>query len=526
MLKFTCCGQVSQFSSPQQAQLLRGIQRGYERECLRVDSEGKLALTPHPAGLGSKLTHPWITTDYSEALLEFITPPSADPEFPLHFLRDIHRFSATQLHHETMWAGSMPCLLSRDAQIPLADYGSSNAAKFKYVYREGLGLRYGRQMQTIAGAHYNWSLPQAFWESLHGCCKSRLSLQDFISDRYFGLIRNFLRYGWLIPYLFGASPAICESFLQGRKSDLEQLVPGTLYGPYATSLRMSDLGYQNRAQDNLHVSFNSLTEYTQALEAAIRTPDPFYTELGIKDGKDGHWQQISANLLQIENEFYAGIRPKRVGKHGERPAKALQTDGVEYVEVRLFDLNPMVDIGITPEQSTFADMLLLMCLFRDSPPITSREQSENDENKRRIVKRGRQPDLHLLVHNREQPFRPIAHELFDDMAPFASMLDAAYGDSHDGKRYTTTMQSLRQRIDNPDLTPSAQVLASARNSGGYFKYAMQMAQEHHHRLLAEPLDAATTESFVASVQASLAEQQRLEATDSGSFEDFVAAYYQ
>ena len=524
MLTFSCCGKESAQSIAEKTQLLRGIQRGYERECLRVDASGKLALTFHPSALGSKLTHPWITTDYSEALLEFITPPSADSAFPLDFLREIHRFSATKLEQlpakEVMWAGSMPCVLSKEADIPLADYGTSNSGKMKYVYREGLGLRYGRHMQTIAGAHYNWSLPQAFWEHLHTQCQSKLSLQDFISERYFGLIRNFLRFGWLVPYLFGASPAICESFLQGRKVDLEMLVPGTFYGPYATSLRMSDLGYQNTAQDNLHVSFNSLLEYTGALETAIRTPDPFYTALGVKHA-DGHWQQLSANLLQVENEFYAGIRPKRVGKHGERPAKALQTYGVEYIEMRLFDLNPMVDIGILPEQSTFADVLLLMCLFRDSPPISAREQAENDENKRRIVNRGRQPDLHLLVHNREQPFRPIAHELFDDMAPFADMLDTAYG----GDTYAKTMKNLRQRVDNPDLTPSAQVLAAARAAGGYFKYAKQMAQQHHASLLAEPLDAATTARFEAAVVDSLAEQKAMEADDAVSFEEYVAAYY-
>ena len=524
MLTFSCCGKNSPFANAEETQLLRGIQRGYEREGLRVDASGKLALTPHPSSLGSKLTHSWITTDYSESLLEYITPPSTDPAFPLQFLRDIHRFSAAKLDQlpekEMMWAGSMPCILSKDADIPLANYGTSNSAKMKYVYREGLGLRYGRHMQTIAGAHFNWSLPQAFWEHLHAFEKSKLSLQDFISARYFGLIRNFLRFGWLVPYLFGASPAICESFLQGRKVDLETLVPGTYYGPYATSLRMSDLGYQNKAQEKLHVSFNSLLEYTRALEAAIRTPDPYYAELGVKHA-DGHWQQLSANLLQVENEFYAGIRPKRIGKQGERPAKALQKYGVEYVEMRLFDLNPMVDIGILPEQSTFADVLLLMCLFRDSPPISAREQAENDDNKRRIVNRGRQPDLHLLVHNREQPFRAIAHELFDDMAPFAQMLDAAYG----GDNYVTTMATLRQRIDNPDLTPSAQVLAAAREAGGYFKYAKQMAEKHHASLLAEPLDAATTARFEASVVESLAEQKALEAADTVSFEDYVAAYY-
>lgn len=519
MLKFTCCDAVQQFSEHGAAQVLHGITRGYERECLRVDRAGKLAQTPHPVGLGSKLTHPWITTDYSEALLEFITPPSQDPAFPLTFLRDIHRFSAQQLQGEYLWAASMPCVLADDKYIPIANYGSSNAARFKSVYREGLGLRYGRQMQTIAGAHYNWSLPTDFWLALKDCCCAKGNGQDFVSERYFGLIRNFLRYGWLIPYLFGASPAICESFLQGRSSDLPELVPGTRYGPYATSLRMSDLGYQNRAQANLRVSVNSLAEYTQALEAAIRTPDPYYEELGVRDG--AQWKQLNACLLQTESEFYAGIRPKRIGKLGERPAKALQTYGVEYVEMRLFDLNPLVDIGVAPEQGTFADVLLLMCLFRDSPPITSREQSENDENKRRVVNHGRQPGLQLLVYNREQAFRSLAHELFDDMQPFAEMLDRAYGGSH----CHTTMRNLRSRIDQPDSTPSAQVLAGSRQQGGFFSYTMQLSQQHTQSLQATSLDAATLARFTASVEASVHAQQGLEATEQGSFEDFVAQYY-
>ena len=517
MLKFTCCDAVQQFSSGCQAQVLRGITRGYERECLRVDAAAHLATTVHPHALGSKLTHPWITTDYSEALLEFITPPSQDPQQPLRFLHDIHRFVAPQLQGEVMWASSMPCMLGPDSEIPIANYGNSNAARFKYVYREGLSLRYGRKMQTIAGAHYNWSLPDEFWAALKDCCAAPSRTQDYASERYFGLIRNFLRYGWLVPYLFGASPALCESFLQGQASDLPVLTPGTRYGPYATSLRMSDLGYHNRAQANLVVSVNSLSEYTQALEAAIRTPDPFYTEIGVHEG--AHWKQLNANLLQTESEFYAAIRPKRTG--AERPAKALQTRGVEYVEMLLFDLNPFVDIGITPEQGHFADVLLLMCLFRDSPPITSREQAENDENKRRIVNHGRQPDLRLLAHNREQPFRPLAHELFDDMQPFAEMLDAAYG----GIQYVTAMQVLRQRIDQPDSTPSAQVLAGVRAHGGFANFTLQLSQQHHASLLAQPLDALAHTRFGASVQTSWQDQQRLEAQDQGSFDDYVARYY-
>ena len=328
-----------------------------------------------------------------------------------------------------------------------------------------------------------------------------------------------MRYSWLIPYLFGASPAVNTSFLQGRKTDLEPMGPDTLFGPYATSLRMSDLGYQNRVQTNLHISFNSLSEYAKGLDDAIHTADPFYQALGVNEG--GHWKQLNANILQIENEFYAGIRPKRIGKQGERPALALQKYGVEYVEVRLFDLNPLIDIGIAPEQSSFADVFLMMCLLRDSPPITSREQSENDENKRRIVSRGRQPDLHLLVHNSEQAFRPLAHELFDDMLPFADALDKGYG----GDTYAKTMQMLRKRIDAPETTPSAIVLEGARQHGGLIPYTLHLSNQHQASLLAQPLHAALNERFVASVATSLAEQKALEAKPQGRFEDYVAAYY-
>ena len=519
MLKFTCCDAAKLFATSGRVRVLGNITRGYERECLRVDAAGQLATSPHPKLLGAKLTHPWITTDYAEALLEFITPPSQDAAFPLQFLRELHRFSAPRLGDELMWAGSMPCRLGTDADIPIADYGSSNAARFKSVYREGLGLRYGRRMQTIAGAHYNWSLPAEFWPILQDLCPPAAADTDFVSERYFGLIRNFLRYGWLVPYLFGASPALCESFLQGRKSELQKLTPGTLYGPHATSLRMSDLGYQNRAQANLQVSFNSLPAYAQALESAIRTPDPYYQAIGVRDGD--HWQQLNANLLQIENEFYAGIRPKRVGEMGERPAKALKKYGVAYVEMRLFDLNPTIDVGITPDQGRFADLLLLMCLFRDSPPISSREQAENDENKRRVVNHGRAPDLHLLAHNREQAMRPLAHGLFDDMLPFAEMLDTAYSGSH----YADTMRQLRERIDQPELTPSAQVLDGISQAGGFVNYSMDWARRHQQQLLAQPLDAADNARFEASVQTSLSQQAQLEAAEQGSFEEFVAHYY-
>jgi len=521
MLQSTCCPALSHFQTPEAARLLTGIVRGFERECLRVDASGRLAKTFHPSALGSKLTHPWITTDYAEALLEFITPASADPSFPLTFLKDIHQFTVQKLEGEILWAGSMPCKIGEDADIAIADYGVSHTARFKQVYRQGLSVRYGRAMQTIAGAHYNWSLPEEFWLTLRDGLGGAPELQSFVNERYFGLIRNFLRSSWLVPYLFGASPALCRTFFQGQahSASLSELLPGTLYGPHATSLRMSDLGYQNHAQDKLAISFNSLVEYTDALEKAIRTPDPYYEALGVRQGDT--WNQLNGCVLQTESEFYASIRPKRVGLKGERPALALKTYGVQYIEMRLFDLNPFVDIGIAPEQSLFADILLLMCQFMDSPPITAREQSEIDENKRRVVHYGRQEDLLLLRNNHEQPLRELAHQLFDEMAPFASLLDAGYGSNH----YAQALKAVRQRVDHAELTPSAQVVEASRQHGSYFEFALAMSQAHTQSLRSQALPPEMLESFERSVQTSLEEQNEFDTTVVGSFEDFVAAYY-
>lgn len=512
---------LSHFETPESAGVLAGILRGFERECLRVDEDGRLAKTPHPAALGAKLTHPWITTDYAEALLEFITPASAEPQFPLTFLRDIHQFCVQQLDQEILWAGSMPCKIGEDADIAIADYGVSHTARFKQVYRQGLSARYGRAMQTIAGAHYNWSLPQAFWLALRDVEGGSPDLQTFVDERYFGLIRNFLRVGWLVPYLFGASPALCRTFFQGQthSANLRELLPGTLYGPDATSLRMSDLGYQNHAQDKLAISFNSLAEYTDALEKAIRTTDPYYQALGVRNGE--HWNQLNDCVLQTESEFYAPIRPKRVGLKGERPALALKNYGIQYIEMRLFDLNPFVDIGIAPEQSLFADTLLLMCQFQDSPPITAREQSEIDENKRRVVHYGRQDKLQLLLHNHETPLRDLAHQLFEQMAPYASVLDSAYGSNS----YSRALNTLRERINHPELTPSAQVIEASREHGSYFEFALEKSRAHTRSLREQLLPAELLESFRRSVQTSLEEQHEFDTTVVGSFDDFVASYY-
>ena len=355
---------------------LHGIRRGIEKESLRVRPDGTLAATPHPAGLGSALSHPHITTDFSEAQLELITGVHAGVESCLEELTAIHQAVYRQIGEELLWCASMPCALPADDAIPIGRYGTSNVGQAKTVYRTGLAYRYGRRMQTISGIHYNFSLPGRS------------------NDEYFALIRNFRRHSWLLLYLFGASPAVCSSFVEGREHDLEVLGPGTLGRPWATSLRMGRLGYQSDAQASLAVSYNSLESYAASLQDALTRPWPLYEAIGIRD-PDGEYSQLATSLLQIENEFYGTIRPKRVIRTGERPLHALRERGVEYVEVRLMDLDPFEPVGINAATMRFLDVFLLHCLLADSPPDTPEEIVCMSLIQEFVAQRGREPGLKL-----------------------------------------------------------------------------------------------------------------------------------
>ena len=292
---------------------LYGGLKGVEKESLRVTPDGFLSQTPHPRGLGSALTNRYITTDFSEALLEFVTPAFSTTWEALRCICDIHQFTYAHLGDEMLWTSSMPCRIPTDRVIPLARYGTSNVGRMKTIYRRGLGFRYGREMQLIAGVHFNYSLPADFWPVYREVLGSALEVVDFRSEQYLGMIRNFRRMGWLILYLFGASPAVCKSFA-GAAAKLPSLNADTWYQPWATSLRMSDLGYSNKNQSRINISLNSLDEYVRDLTDAIRRPEPEYKRIGVK--VDGKYRQQNANLLQIENEYYSSIRPKRVARSG------------------------------------------------------------------------------------------------------------------------------------------------------------------------------------------------------------------
>ncbi|SDH04970.1 glutamate-cysteine ligase [Pseudomonas benzenivorans] len=498
--------------------LLSQCLHGIERECLRVDSDGQLALTPHPLALGSALTHPQITTDYSESLLEFITPAEPDPATTLADLEQIHRFAYSKLDGEYLWSPSMPCALPDEETIPIARYGDSHIGRLKYVYRKGLALRYGKTMQCIAGIHYNFSLPDSLWALLQQAEGDSRSARDYQSARYIGLIRNFRRYSWLLMYLFGASPALDQGFMRGRPHKLQQLDADTLYLPYATSLRMSDLGYQSSAQAGLTPCYNDLASYTDSLRQAVGTPYPPYVEIGTQ--KDGEWLQLNTNILQIENEYYSNIRPKRVTHSGERPIQALMARGVQYVEVRCLDINPFLPLGIDLVEARFLDAFLLFCALQDSPLLQSGECHACTDNFLKVVKEGRRPGLHLQRQGQPVALHAWAHELLDSIQPLADLLDQ----SHGGNAHGQALQSQRGKLDDPSLTPSAQVLAQLQQGESFTQFALRQSKQHAEYFRSQPLSAEQQAAFEAAARQSLHEQAELEAHEEGDFDSFAAAY--
>jgi glutamate--cysteine ligase len=484
-------------------EVMSGLRRGIEKESLRVQPDGLLASTPHPARLGSALAHPHITTDFSESQVELITGVHTEADACIGELTEIHQVVYRAIGDELLWSGSMPCRLPAEDKIPLGRYGTSNVGRAKSVYRMGLSHRYGRRMQTISGIHYNFSIPQAL-----------------PNDAYFALIRNFRRHSWLLLYLFGASPAVCSTFVEGRDHGLERLSGDTLYLPYATSLRMGRLGYQSDAQSTLAVSYNSLESYGASLQKALTQSYPPYEAIGIRQGDD--YRQLATSLLQIENEFYGTIRPKRVIRPGERPLHALRDRGVEYVEVRLMDLDPFRPVGIDAGTLRFLDVFLLHCLLSDSPADTPEEIVDGVANMRCVASRGREPGLHLTRESQEVSLEDWGAEVLGECEQIAAALDAASGSA----LHRDALAAAKASLDDSTSTPSARVLqAMARDhDNSYVHFGLAQSRAHREAILALPLSDEVARRFASEAEESLIEQRRIEAADTLPFEAYRQLY--
>jgi glutamate--cysteine ligase len=494
---------------------------GLEKEALRVSPAGTISAEPHPPAFGSPLTHPYITTDFSEALLELITPALPSRSEALDFLEDLHTFVHGRLQGELLWAASMPCVVEGARSIPLAQYGTSNAARMKTAYRRGLGNRYGRSMQVIAGVHFNFSFADTFWPAFRELEGREDDLGHFRSESYMALVRNLQRFGWLVPYLFGASPAVCKSFVQTGPTDLEELDAHSYYYPFATSLRMGDIGYQNRQTEGtgMKASYDSLDAYVRSLTWAIETPCPHYEGIGVKVGE--RYEQLNANVLQIENEYYSTVRPKQILEGLEKPTLALRRRGIRYVELRSLDVDAFEPAGVSEDQLLFLEVFMGFCLLCGSPRITPQERRSIDENQVLAAHRGRDPRLELDRDGRGVSLRGWAEELLQAMEPLAELMDGAAGGPH-----RRALRAQRDKVEEPDLTPSARMLAEMRsNKEGFFQFAQRVSEAHRDHFLSRPLPAESRDLFERLREESLRRQAEIEAGDDMGFDEFLERYF-
>ncbi len=506
-----------------QQNLICGGLKGVEKESLRISKDGLISHKPHPKALGSTLTHPYITTDYSEALIELITPPFADIKETLGYLQSIHQFVYQHLDDEILLCTSMPCGIDGDESIPIAEYGTSNVGRMKHVYRHGLWHRYGRTMQAIAGIHFNYSVPEALWPVLYSQKNRTVSLEAFKSDAYFGLVRNFQRVGWIILYLFGSSPAICKSFFKSRPqlmSLFEEFDQGTLYHPYATSLRMSDIGYKSINQANLKINYNSLGEYVNSLSHAINTPFPEYEKIGVV--VDGEYRQLNSNVLQIENEFYSIIRPKQIALSCEKPTVALKKRGVRYVEMRSLDLDVFNPTGIDEGKARFVEALLLDCLLQDSSPLTETDFQTNNRNQLTVANCGRKPKLLLERDGKKIPLRDWAFEILGSMAEVCEILD---GDNH-SKPYSESLLTQMRVVQDTDLTASARILADMKETRRTFSsFALAKSLEHALCFNGHKPDEAFAKRFNELAEQSIIKKKEMENKPQLPFDQFLKQYF-
>jgi len=495
-------------------ELVSNIRQGVERECLRSLTDGAASLEPHAKALGSKLTHPFITTDYAENLLEYIGGVHSSTDKLLEELEALHAYTVENSNGEILWPSSMPCLLPEEDKIPIACYGKSNTGKLKSLYRLGLGHRYGRSMQSIAGVHYNFSLTDSFWENLKSKEGSDLKLSEYKSQKYFHIIRNFQRNKWLLMYLFGASPAVDKSFLEGKDHSLKKLDENTYYSEYGTSLRMGGLGYTSTAQEDINICFEKVETYIKTLEAARQKSFPEYEKIGLKD--ETGYKQLNTNLLQIDNEFYSNIRPKNIAGRKESALKSLHLRGVEYIEVRLLDVNPFEKLAFDKDQIHFLHLFLLWCLSTEAKGITKEECSELNENFQKVILEGRRPGLKLERDGKEVSIGDYATSLLDDISDFSSEIRSL------NSKYDKALDTQVNKVKSPELLPSARILNELKNKS-YLEFHLDLAKDYASSY---KMTNEWNEKLIFEGKKSWIKQKEIEDTDTLDFDTYLKNYFE
>mgnify|MGYP001165407952 FL=1 len=420
---------------------------GIEKESLRI-SDLKLSKIPHDELLGSALFNRYITTDFSDAQIEFITPPFNQNENVSSFLDNLHHYTSKKINEEILWPLSMPPTRVLESEIPIAKYGKSNYGLLKEIYRRGLSNRYGKLMQTISGVHFNYSLPEEIWDADIFFSREKKS-NKLINQIYMGTIRNLHRYNWLLIYLLGCSPTVSRYFINNSYA-FQNINKEDFFLPFATSFRMSDLGYQNDNQSKLSVSYNSIEDHLSDLRYATKKPNELFMQIPHKT--EGLYNQLNANHLQIEDEYYAIARPKSAEGTNKRQLNKIQINGINYIELRSIDLNPFHPNGIDQDTLNFLEIFILYCTIEESRRISTDDLKVCKANDLKVAIEGRKPGLKINNKGKDILLSAWALEIIEEMESLIGNF------KNQANRFNNSIAKMKKRVIDSNKTPSSKLL--------------------------------------------------------------------
>ncbi|WP_270998037.1 bifunctional glutamate--cysteine ligase GshA/glutathione synthetase GshB [Listeria seeligeri] len=412
---------------------------GLEKENVRVTADGKLALTPHPAIFGPKEDNPYIKTDFSESQIEMITPVTDSIDTVYEWLENLHNIVSLRAEDELLWPSSNPPILPPEKDIPIAVYKTPGSPDRKY--REHLAKGYGKKIQLLSGIHYNFSFPEALIDGLY----SQISLpeeskQDFKNRLYLKVAKYFMKNRWLLVYLTGASPVYLADFTTTKNE--ETLADGSSSFRDGISLRNSNAGYKNK--EALYVDYNSFDAYIASISNYI------------EQGK-----------IESMREFYNPIRLKNA--HTDQTVESLAEHGVEYLEIRSIDLNPLEPNGISKDELTFIHLFLIKGLLSEDRELCNNNQQLADENENAVALNGLAQPAIKTCDNEEVSLSEAGLLELTKMSDFISTL------LPDDTYFSSIIEKQKERLLHPEKTIAYQVIKHVKTTG-YVDFHLNQAK--------------------------------------------------
>lgn len=415
---------------------------GLEKENVRVTESGNLALTPHPKAFGDREKNAYIKTDFSESQLEMVTPVCNTLEEVYSFICNLNKVVSLEImkNGEFLWPQSNPPILPREEEIPIAKLSNREDE----LYRENLSYKYGKKKQVISGIHYNFSFKEEFIKLLYKELKVEKDFREFKDDIYLRMARNFQKYHWLLIYLTGASPVFHESYIDEIKKDGEILGEDSYYIKDDTSLRNSSYGYKNKK--DYYVSYNSIGEYASDIKNLVKDKE-----------------------IQSIKEYYNPIRLKSLGS--EDMLESLLHKGIDYLEVRLLDLDPLSIQGVSKETLYLVHLFMIYTLLKENKEITYKDQEEFFKNHDMVALKGRNEEAVIYENGVPVLLKDKGREILSEMDEIVEILFS------NNEEFKNVIKRALEKINNPHDTISEKLIKDIKEEG-YINFHMRLAKEY------------------------------------------------